>query len=230
MSSITRVLHTSTWDFFTFRLPIRFSRSPKVVKEAIMTGINDLVQEVWRTSESNDGADGASFFAMRRLHEILEVCFDIISIFATAVDLADKILQIMPNSSDKFDQLDLLRAKFRILLDGKMFYQSFSRSKDLHDMLKLLPGVVVQKYMSIQGMAVLYRIKPDLLKRLTKSSIEPLKLSYNSRYILDDYLSGFLQDRDRSQLYYCDAMLQHIFICRHFLSLLNGSNTIDLQS
>jgi hypothetical protein len=43
-------------------------------------------------------------------------------------------------------------------------------------------------------------------------------------------LSGFLQDRDRSQLYYCDPMLQHIYICRHFLSFLNGSNASDLQS
>ena len=93
MSSITRVLHTTTWDFFTSRLPDRFGRSPKVVKEAIMTDINDLVQEFWRTSI--DGA-GASFFAMRRLLEILQECFDnlevcsnIISVFATVVDLAD---------------------------------------------------------------------------------------------------------------------------------------------
>ena len=85
MSSITRVLHTATWFYFTSRLPDRFSRSPKVVKEAIMTDINDLVQEFWRTSR--DGAVRVSFFAMRRLFEILqrcfvilEVCFDIISV------------------------------------------------------------------------------------------------------------------------------------------------------
>ena len=35
-----------------------------------MTDINDLVQEFWSTS--NVGAIGASFFEMRRLHEILE--------------------------------------------------------------------------------------------------------------------------------------------------------------
>jgi hypothetical protein len=53
------------------------------VKKAIMTDIHDLVGE---------GAVGASFFTMRRLFEILqrcsiilEVCFDIISFFATAV-------------------------------------------------------------------------------------------------------------------------------------------------
>ena len=60
-----------------------------------MTDVNNLVQEFWRTS--SDGDAGASFFAMRRLLEILhrcfdnlEVCFDISSIFATVVDLADK--------------------------------------------------------------------------------------------------------------------------------------------
>ena len=113
-----------------------------------------------------------------------------------------------------------------------MFDQSLTKSKDLGDMLRFLPGVMVQKPMSMQGMAHLYRIKPDLLEWLIESTIEPLKLSphSNSCYILDDYLSSFLQDRDRSQLYYCDPMLQHISICRHFLSLLDGSNVIDLPS
>ena len=103
-------------------------------------------------------------------------------------------------------------------------------------MLRFLPGVVVQKHMSMQGMADLYRIKPDLLDRLIKSTIEPLRsfsdyLNPYSPYKLEHYLSGFLRDRDRSQLYYCDdPMLQHIFICRHILSLLDGSNSFDLQS
>ena len=126
-----------------------------------------------------------------------------------------------------------------MLLDDyrKKFDQTFStcKSKDLGDMLRLLPGVVVQKQMGMQGMAVLYRIKPDLLARLIKSTtIEPLRpphvVSFNPRYSLDDYLSGLLQDRDRSQLYYCDPILQHISICRQFLSLLDGSNDPDRPS
>ena len=112
-----------------------------------------------------------------------------------------------------------------------MLDHSLSQSKDLGDMLKFLPGVVVQKDMSIQGMADLYRIKPDLFERLIKFIMEPLK-SAPSRYVLDDYLSDFLQDRDRSQLYYCDPMVQHISICRHFLSLVRDttrSNANDLH-
>ena len=104
-------------------------------------------------------------------------------------------------------------------------------------MLRFLPGVVVQKTMSMQGMADLYRIKPDLLGHLIKSIVESLRLRYDfstsKNYIkLDVYLSSFLQDRDRSQHYYCDPMLQHISICRHFLSLMDGlrSNALDLQS
>ena len=95
MSSTARVLHTKTWDYFTSILPYRFSRSPEVVKRVIMTDINALVQEFWMTS--SDAAVGSSFFAMRRLLEILEecshtliVCSDIISVLAPAV-LADKI-------------------------------------------------------------------------------------------------------------------------------------------
>ena len=87
MSSITRVLHTTTWGYFTKHLAFRFIRSPKVVKEEIMADISGLVQE-FRMS-SIDGAVGDSFVAMCRLREILQVCFDIIPFFATAVDLAD---------------------------------------------------------------------------------------------------------------------------------------------
>ena len=74
MSSITRVLHTATWRYFHSRLSDRVIRSPKVVKEAIMTVINDLVQEFWRTS--TDGTDGESLLAMHRLFEILQQCLD----------------------------------------------------------------------------------------------------------------------------------------------------------
>jgi hypothetical protein len=105
-----------------------------------------------------------------------------------------------------------------------MFDQSLSKSKDLGVMLRFLPGVVVQKRMSIQGMVELYRIEPDLLERLIKFTIDPINPS-SSHYILDYYLSRFLQDRDRSQLYYCDPMLQHISICLHFLFLLDRSFT-----
>ena len=69
LSSISRILHTTTWDYFTSRLPDRFNHSPKVVKEAIMTDINDLIQEFWETSSG--GVEGVSFFAMRRLLDIL---------------------------------------------------------------------------------------------------------------------------------------------------------------
>ena len=249
MSSITRVLHTATWVYFTSHLPDRFSRSSQGVKEAIMTDINNLVQEFRRTSCDV----GASLFAMRRLFEILQecfgisVCFDIISVYATPVNSADKNLQNLAEQGGGdylrffWDLLDRISAKYDVQIRAnlqldeyrKMLDRSLSKSKEVLSFLRILPGVVVQKDMSIQGMAVLYRIKPNLLERLIKSTIEPLKphhVSPNSHYILDDYLSGFLQDRGRSQLYYCDPMLQHISICRQFLSLLDGSNTVDLQS
>jgi hypothetical protein len=85
MSFISRVLHTATWDYSTSCLPDRFHRAPEVVKETIMSDINDLVEEFW--TASSGGAVGASFFAMRHLFEILqecfytlEVCLDLISI------------------------------------------------------------------------------------------------------------------------------------------------------
>ena len=83
MSSITRV-HASTWNYFTDSLAHRFIESPNLVKDEIMTDINDLVQEF---QTSSNGAIAASLFAMRRLYEILlkcfrlfNVCFDIISV------------------------------------------------------------------------------------------------------------------------------------------------------
>ena len=74
-SSITRVLHVATWSYFTFHLRDHFIRSSKVVKEAIMTDINNFVQEFWRTS--TDDLNGESIFGMRRLHNILQSCLKV---------------------------------------------------------------------------------------------------------------------------------------------------------
>jgi hypothetical protein len=90
-SSITRVLHTATWDYFTPHLPHRFICSPRVVKEAIITDINGLVQEFWTRRTSTDEVNGESIYAMHRLHEILRRCLDVCFFLATAFDLADKI-------------------------------------------------------------------------------------------------------------------------------------------
>ena len=232
MSSITQI-HTTTWYYFTSHLSENFGRSPKVVKEAIMTDIDNLVEEFRRTSSDV----GASFFAMRRLLDILQDILDVCLILFPFLLIAQKNLQMFANPRPYSIQSDdETRAKIKTLLDGyrKMFDQSICKSKDLGDMLRLLPGVVVVKDMSVQGMADLYRIKPDLFERLVKSTIEPLRPSLVSRtpyspYKLEDYLSGFLRDRDRSQLCYCDPMLQHIYISRQFLSLLDGSNAFDLK-
>ena len=115
----------------------------------------------------------------------------------------------------------------------KIFDQSLLNSKDLGDMLRFLPGVVVHKGLSMQGMADLYRIKPYFLERFIKP-IELLRPSdidiYPRGYMLNDPLSDFLQDRDRSQHYYCDLKLQHTSICRQILLLLDRSKVFDLQS
>ena len=130
----------------------------------------------------------------------------------------------------------ILKDKFKILYDvyRETFDQSLSDSTDLGDMLRLLPGVVVQKNLSMQGMADLYRIKPDFLEHLIKSigllRLSESPLDSSPSYTLDDYLSWFLQDRDRSKLHYCDPELQHISICRQILSLSYQSNVLDLQS
>ena len=79
-----------------------------------------------------------------------------------------------PNSWHDYANLksdhDRIRVKIKILLDGyrTMLDQSLSKSKDLGDMLRFLPGVVVQNPISMKGMADLYRIKPDLLDCLIK--------------------------------------------------------------
>jgi hypothetical protein len=85
----------------------------------------------------------------------------------------------------------------------------------------------------MEGMIDLYRVKLDPLEHLISiiDPLSPFQLSGGFRYMLKDDLSLFLQDRERSHRYYCDPMLHHIFICRHFLSLLNGTNTsANLQS
>ena len=107
-----------------------------------------------------------------------------------------------PNSLHDYLNLDSdlyngIRDKFNALLDRyqKILDQSLSKSKDLGVILRLLPGVVVQNEIGMQGMADLYRIKPHLLHRLVKYPIEPLKMVARShKFTMDRYLSGFLKD------------------------------------
>ena len=158
--------------------------------------------------------------------------------FGTAADLADQNLQIstIPSSWQYSAQKIDDRISLTMLFDGyrKLTDQSFLESRDLADLLRFLPGVAVQKPLSTRGMADLYRIIPDFLNHLIESPIEPLKPSSSGNdlhpcYVLDDYLSGLLQDQDRSQLYFRDPMLQHISICRQFLFFLDRSNVFDLE-
>ena len=200
-----------------------------------MTDIDNVVQEFWRNSSG--GAADVSFHAMRRLLEIFQVCFNII--LRLPLDLIHAQRLADPNGWKNFphwktelehDQASLI---CNTLFDEcrKMLDQSFSKSRDIGDLLMFLPGIVVQKSLTMRGMAVLYGMEMDSLERLVKSTIEPLKkVSSHPHYVFDDYLFTFLQDRERSQLYYCDPILQHISICRHFLSFLDGSNACDLQS
>jgi hypothetical protein len=98
--------------------------------------------------------------------------------------LAYKSLQTKPTQLN-FDGTDLrVRAKLEMLIEGyrKMLDLLFSKSKDLGDMLRFLPGIVVQKDMSMKGMPVtpmadLYRIEPDLLERLVKCTMASFKPS-----------------------------------------------------
>ena len=87
-SSITRVLHAATWNYFILFLPDHFIRSSNVVKEAIMTDIHEFVQEFWRTS--TDGADGEPIYAMCHLNGILGQCLKVCFFLATDVNLPDK--------------------------------------------------------------------------------------------------------------------------------------------
>ena len=80
----------------------------------------------------------------------------------------------------------------------------------------------------MHGMADLYGVTLDVLKYLISIVDPPTPYEVFPRshleFVLDDHLSRFLRDRERSHRYYCDPMLHHISICRHFLSLLNGSS------
>ena len=132
MSSIARVLHTTTWDYFTEKLADSFIHSPNVVREEIMADINDLVQEFQMSSR--DGAVGESFLAMWHLLKILQVClqvcYDIILFFATAVDFADENLQAVTNSLSWLFSSEF-RSRFEILFNGyrKMIDHSFLNPK-----------------------------------------------------------------------------------------------------
>ena len=87
----------------------------------------------------------------------------------------------------------------------------------------------------MKRMADLYRIKPDLLDRVIKSTIAskpshaPLILA---AYWMTTCLIFVLQDRDRSQLYYCDLKLDiflfAIISCLYCLKASTGLTVFHL--
>ncbi|KAF8816531.1 hypothetical protein BYT27DRAFT_7154580 [Phlegmacium glaucopus] len=147
IQSTTRLPHSATWGYVKFHLPWRFIKSPKPVKDAIIMDINELAQEFWKIS--NHGAFGVFFSAMLCLMGILE-----------------KIVSLVTN--DEF--LEVYHGY------QKMLDRSFTESIDISGLLRLLPGVVVQKGLSIRGIANLYRVKMDILDRLSKPALEPFVL------------------------------------------------------
>lgn len=121
----------------------------------------------------------------------------------------------------------------------KMLLSALSKSRDMSDLLRFLSGIVVQKGLTMQGMADLYRVKLVQVKLLSQWALQvepfigpttPSDIDSRSTYTLEGYISDFLRDRDRSRRYYCDPMLHHVFICRRLLSLRDGPNASDLQS
>ncbi|KAF8815804.1 hypothetical protein BYT27DRAFT_7155408 [Phlegmacium glaucopus] len=66
----TRLPHSATWDYVKFHLPPRFIKSPKLVKDAIMTDIDELMQEFCKISSS--GAVDVFLTAMLCLMWILK--------------------------------------------------------------------------------------------------------------------------------------------------------------
>ena len=81
------------------------------------------------------------------------------------------------------------------------FVFAFCKSRGIGDLLRFLPGIVVQNGLTMRGMADLYRVNVDVLEPLIVSNIGLLSTfdaRFRSRYKLTDYLAGFLQDRSRS--------------------------------
>ena len=198
-----------------------------------MTEVNGLLREFCNISSNREIE--VSFTATHLLLNILRVRFDVVFVVRLLLTKHDQhLLYRYPDQTDSAHSI----ANFKALFDGyqKMLDQSlifvFSKPGGIRDLLRFLPGIVVQKGLTMQGMADLYGVDMDVLKPLITSNNDLLSSSNNrlgSDHRLTDYVGGFLQDQSRSQLCYCDPISHHIFICRHFLSLL-GSNPSHLKS
>ena len=92
ISSATRFPHRATWHYFKSYLPAHFMRCPKVVKDAITTDINDLMQQFWRIS--TDEAVDIFSLAMCRLREILQACLHIMFLWGLPLTFTHRYCSI----------------------------------------------------------------------------------------------------------------------------------------
>jgi hypothetical protein len=167
----TQVRHNETWDYFDLNLRDYFVDSPEGVKEVIMRGVSNLLRQ-FRNISSNRAIE-VSFTATHLLLHILQVRFDDLFVLRLLLTKHDQHLYRYPDQTDSAHSI----ANFKALIDGyqKMLDQSlifaFSKPRGIRDLLRFLPGVVVQKGLTMQGMADLYGVNMGVLVPLIMSKL-----------------------------------------------------------
>lgn len=106
--------------------------------------------------------------------EILKVCLDYYFHFGTTIEFTDNKPTVLPaDIRQEFRNWPRTLHGCQNMFDHSLI-SAFSKSRDMGDILRLLPGIVVQKTsLTMQGMAELYGVKAELLERLSNWIIEP---------------------------------------------------------
>ncbi|KAF8162767.1 hypothetical protein B0H34DRAFT_692893 [Crassisporium funariophilum] len=111
---------------------------------------------------------------------------------------------------------------YRTILD-ECYHAAFSASSDMDDLIKSLPGILVQRLeMPLQGIADVFAVDLHLAKDLLDRNRQFIGIFKPApgHFALNVLVSEYLRDASRCGMHYHDPLLHHIAICRRYLSVL----------
>jgi hypothetical protein len=134
-----------------------------------MTDVNDLLREFWNIPHNR--AIEVSFTATHLLLDILQVRLDVLFVLRLLLIKHDQHLRVRhPGQTDSAHYITALIDGCQRMLDQSLIL-AFSKPRGIRDLLRFLPGILVQEGLTMQGMADLYGVNIDVLEPLIASNV-----------------------------------------------------------
>ncbi|KAF8150920.1 hypothetical protein B0H34DRAFT_156525 [Crassisporium funariophilum] len=242
----TRLPHLKTWGYLKWHLAPHFSKCPDNIQCDVVQGLEVNAHNFWTRSRGQRAE--VLFSALHSLMTVLvhmmfakwnwyeghrhysDVAFDrtldhIVGGYLKTSE-EDPHLAENPRCSRVF-------YNYRTILD-ECYHAAFSASSGMDDLIKSLPGILVQRVgMPLQGIADVFAVDPHLAKNLLDRNLQFISIRHEpapDHFVLNQLVSEYLEDASRCGMHYHDPLPYNIAICRRYLSVLFNCHWSELAN